>query len=432
MREPIVVCALIPRLALAVAVGGREGLLGQPAALAPEPGAVQQVGEVSLAAEAYGIHRGMRLGEALARCPRLALVPPDPVGVADRWEQHLRGLESIGAAVEEIRPGLACFDARGLQRMYGGRPEGVLNEARRVLGSSARFGVAPTRFAAIAAASQARVRRPVLVGSGESSLRAFLAPLPVTLLRACGDPDRDLEGGGLREGGGRDAGKRATSRRREPITLAELPPVLRRLGIETLGELAELPAAAVADRFGAVGTLAHRLARGQDGPLRPRVQSESLHVSLELPEAAGGLQLEHAVGLLVDRLLARPERRGRALRAAVLSAALVEGGGTWRERVTFREALSDPVRMRIVLVPRLALVPAPVRSLRLVAEGLVPASGRQRCLLQDQRVERAARLREAIRQARSVAGPDAALRVLTVDGDSRIPERRAVLTPFEG
>jgi len=53
-------------------------------------------------------------------------------------------------------------------------------------------------------------------------------------------------------------------------------------------------------------------------------------------------------------------------------------------------------------------------------------------LLDDPAAARAARLREAIRQARAVAGPDAALRVLEVDPDSRFPERRAVLAPFEG
>ena len=44
---------------------------------------------------------------------------------------------------------------------------------------------------------------------------------------------------------------------------------------------------------------------------------------------------------------------------------------------------------------------------------------------------RAARLREAVRQARSVAGPEAALRILAVDPDSRVPERRLALTPWE-
>jgi protein ImuB len=40
------------------------------------------------------------------------------------------------------------------------------------------------------------------------------------------------------------------------------------------------------------------------------------------------------------------------------------------------------------------------------------------------------RLREAIQQVRSVAGPDAALRAVCIDPDSRVPERRVVLTPL--
>ena len=115
----------------------------------------------------------------------------------------------------------------------------------------------------------------------------------------------------------------------------------------------------------------------------------------------------------------------------MLSAVLVEQGGTWREQVTFRESLSDPVRMRLVLVPRLALIPAPAEVLRLAVERYGPAASDQRFLLEDPAAARMARLREAIRQARVAAGPDAALRVLEVDPGSRFPERRAVLAPFE-
>src|SRR5581483_3546580 len=121
----------------------RAELLGVPAALAPEPGRGQQVGEVSLAAEAFGIHPGMALGEALARCPRLQLVPPDPAGVADSWERLLARLESIGAAVEPQRAGLACFDARGMLRLHGADPAGIVATSRRALAAPARFGVAP-------------------------------------------------------------------------------------------------------------------------------------------------------------------------------------------------------------------------------------------------------------------------------------------------
>src|SRR5579871_6946014 len=156
MSSPTVICVLIPRMQLTVAAGDRTELLGVPAALAPEPGGKQQVGEVSLAAEAFGIHAGMRLGEALARCPRLSLVPPDPAGVSDAWERLLVRLESIGAAVEPERPGLVCFDARGLLRLHGAglfgereRVLAVLSAARRALGMPARFGVAPSRFAAV-------------------------------------------------------------------------------------------------------------------------------------------------------------------------------------------------------------------------------------------------------------------------------------------
>ena len=347
----------------------------------------------------------MRLGEALARCPTLTLVPPDPAGVADVWERLLVRLESIGAAVEPERPGLVCFDAQGLIRLHGG-VDGVLAAARSALRITARYGVAPSRFAAVAAATRARARRPEIVAgrpgeAGRREARAYLAPPPVGLLRA------------------RQA-------------LADLPEALERLGIATLGELAALAPAALADRFGTLGLLAHQLARGGDSALSPRPASEYLRESLDLPEAASGMQLERGLGLLIDRLLARRERRGRTLRAVVISAVLVEQGGTWRQQVVFREALADPVRMRLALGSHLAQMPAPADRLRLAVERFGPPASDQRALLDDPAAARAARLREAIRQTRAAAGPDAALRVLEVDPDSRFPERRAVLAPFEG
>ncbi len=396
----VIVCVLFPRFQLTVAAGERAELLKAPAALAPAPGGVQVIGEVSLAAEAFGIHPGMRLGEALARCPTLTLVPPHPAGVADRWERLLVRLESVGAAVEPERPGLVCFDARGLLTLYGG-VEGVLAAAHRALRTPGRFGVAPSRFAAVAAATRARPRRPVIVSGDRSAAREFLAPMPVALLRA------------------------------RPA-LTALPEALERLGIGTLGELAALAPATLADRFGTAGLLAYELAVGGDGALRPRPASELIRETLELPEAGSGPQLERALGLLIDRLLARRERRGRTLRAVVLSAVLVEHGGTWREQVAFREALADPTRMRLALAPRLQSIPAPAEELRLAVERFGPVGSDQRGLLEDPLAARTARLREAIRQTRAAAGPDAALRVLPVDPESRVPERRAVLTPFEG
>ncbi len=172
------------------------------------------------------------------------------------------------------------------------------------------------------------------------------------------------------------------------------------------------------------------VAHGQDAPLRPRTPGERLEESLDLPEAASGPPLERGLALLIDRLLARRERNGRTIRAAVMSATLVEGG-TWRDRVTFREATADPARMRLALAGRLLLLPAPAETLRLAADRLGPPHARGRALFEDGADERRGRLREAVRQARAAAGPEAALRVLEVDPDSRVPERRTLLTPFE-
>ena len=174
---------------------------------------------------------------------------------------------------------------------------------------------------------------------------------------------------------------------------------------------------------------AHDLASGRDRPLAPRRPPERLEESLELPEAAAGLSLEHALGLLIDRLVARRQRRGRTLRAVVLSARLA-AGGTWRERVVFGEALADPVRMRLAVSPRLSLLPAPAESLRLGVERFGPPVTEQRTLLDEAAQERDVRLREAVRQTRALAGPDAALRVVEVEPDSRVPERRAMLGPY--
>jgi protein ImuB len=394
----MLVAVLFPRFELAVAAGGRAAPLGEPAALAPEPGREQLVGEVSQGAEAYGIHRRMRMGEALARCPQLVLVPPDPVGVADAWERVLERLESIGAEVESLRPGEACFDARGLRRLHGGHIDGVVAAVRRALQGVGqgvpRVGLGPSRFCALAAADIARARRHHVVAGARD-----LAERPVALLR-----------------------------RREAT--AGLPAALERLGVTTLGELAALPRPALADRFGPAGLLAHDLAHGHDEPLRPRGPGETLEEGLDLPEATSGPQLERALALLVDRLLARRERQGRTVRAAVLAARLV-AGGTWRERVTFREATADPARMRLALGTRLALLPAPAEVLCLAVDRFGSPHADGGALFADGAAQRSARLREAVRQARAAAGPNAALRVLEVDPDSRVPERRAVLAPFE-
>jgi protein ImuB len=417
--ESTVACVLIPRFSLLAAtatrqdlqevtVGHRQLMLSKPLALAPEPGGVAQVGEVSGPAEAFGVRARMSLGEALARCPELTLVPPDPGRAEAAWERVLRRLEGIGAAVEPGRPGEAFFEAAGMRGLWGGHLEGVIAKARRSVGVPTRIGVGPSRFCAYAAARRARARRARVVPAGAA--RAFLAPLPV-----------ELVGERLAAEG---AGDRAAERRAN-----ELAAALERLGVGTLGALERLPEAAVADRFGALGLRARRLAGGDDDPLRPRRRGEELVEALELPEAASGEQLGRALELLTDRLLAQRERRGRTLRKLRLEARLA-AGGSWRAEVVLREASADSRRLRLALGPKLGELPAPAGTLALRALGLGPPGGEQPALTRSEREQRRERLGEAVRQARAAAGRDAVLQVLDVEPDSRVPERRVLLTPY--
>src|SRR3954464_12712364 len=158
-------------VALAPGAGGRQGGGGEPVALAPEAGRRQVVGEVSPAAEAFGVVPGMRVGEALARCPELRLVPPDPDGVRTLWRRALDRLERIGAACESDREGEAFFEADGLRGIHGGGYDDVLGAARAAVGRGARLGCAPGRFSAYAAALRARPRaRGRRAGAGGGGL----------------------------------------------------------------------------------------------------------------------------------------------------------------------------------------------------------------------------------------------------------------------
>lgn len=397
----MVVCVHIPRFALTVAAGGAQALAGKALALAPMAGAELRVGEVSGTAEAYGVSAEMTLGEALARCPSLELAPADPLAAAEAWEGVLCALEGIGAAVEPAREGLAYFDGDGLHGMHGSDAN-TLAATRRALGRPVRIGVGPTRFCALAAALESSTSRAKVIDA--QAVRRYLALQPVELL-------------GFRE-----------------QTVALVKP-LGRLGVRTLGELRRLGPScsdsrdALADRFGEPGVLAYRLADGEDGPLVPRDVEETLEERLEVGDAGSGEMLQRVLGVLVDRLLARPERRGRTLRAVVLSARLVDGG-TWRERVVFRQALSDARRVGLALSLRLPLLPAPAESLRLGVERFGSSGGEQHTLLEQSKQARRERLGEAVNQVRAVAGAGAALRAVCIDPDSRVPERRVVLTPL--
>ncbi len=396
----MIAAIVIPAFDLRAALRLRPSLQAKPAALAPLPGTEPLIGSITATAEAKGVRPGMRLGEALATCPQLELVEQDPATGEQAWEEILRRLEDAGFAVEPGDPGTVFFETKGVERLYGGL-EPALKRALAAVGTvwDGRAGAAERRFAALAAANVARAGQALIVSDDRT--RSFLAPLPLTLLPLERDRYEELE----------------------------------ELGVRTIGQLAGLPGAAVAERLGPDGRRAWSLARGlQDGRVTPRKPAATLFETLEFPEAVGNeLTLRRGLGVLLDRLLARPERAGRPPRKVAVWARLV-GGASWRRTVTLRDPTADPARLRAALAPKLAELPAPALKLRLELSELAEHTGEQLELLAaegsvNKGSANRVRLQEGLRQVKAAVGAGGVSTVVEVAPWSRIPEARALLVP---
>jgi protein ImuB len=391
----MVACISIPAFPLRAALQNVPHHAGRPVALAPATGEEPVLGACTGAAEAAGVHAGMRLSEALATCPELVLVEQDPARVEADWEQVLRRLEDAGFAVESPEPGCVYFETSGIERLAGGL-DAALRRAVDAVGRrwEPRVGAGTRRFTALAAATVAPAGRILVVDDEESAL--FLEPLPLDLLPLT--PDRRHE--------------------------------LSNFGIKRLGELARLPRAAVADRLGRDGEEAWRIVSEADGRrIEGRRPPAEIAEELEFPEAvANEVTLRRALAALVGRLLARPERAGRAPRRIELSARLV-GGGSWRRALTLREPTAEPERLRVALAPKVAEVTAPVLALRVELGELTESIGKQAELVRPRGSRLRERLREGLRQTRVGVGLDAVCTVVEVAPWSRVPESRAILVP---
>ena len=317
----------------------------------------------------------------------------DPVEAGELTERLLRRLEGIGAAVESERPGEAFFALDGLR----GTPR---RRERRGAGGGAAGGGAAGADRGCAHP----LRRPRRGATGGDRPAVGRRRLPRSA------PVSTLAGGS----GCRGARRGAWSRR------------CGGWGSRRWGRWRRSPPARVADRFGPPGLRALRLARGEEEPLRPRRPHEELAEEIELPEGTAGGQLERALELLVDRLLAAPQRKGRTVLGLRLGALLGDGG-SWSVEQGLGRPTASARTLRAVLAPRLEALPGPVAALRLRALGLGPPVGDQLELSVRGDEHRRRRLGEAVREVRAAQGAEALLKVLPVDSASRVPERRAIL-----
>jgi protein ImuB len=345
---------------------------------------------------------------------------PDQGAEADAraCEQVVTAVEGFCPRVEVLHPGACAFGARGPARYFGGE-EALARKIIDVLacrGFACQVGVADGMFAAQLAA---RAPRPAGAGQAARACRAgeadaalivapgrasaFLAPHPVGVL---GDP--------------------------------ELADLLPRLGIRTLGEFAALSAAEAVNRFGAQGSLAHRLARGLDPrPLVPRPPSVDLSVSAPFDPPAGQSEpVVFAAKALAEQMHAGLAASGLACVRVQVQVTCADGqeiSRLWRHDGLL-SALAVAERVRWQLAGwRTARSDADdgaqaggIILLRLVPDQLVRAAGRQLGLWGDAVVND--RVARAALRVQAMLGHGSVVRPLLAGG--RGPAEQVTLVPF--
>jgi protein ImuB len=343
---------------------------------APPDRPVQVVDDhgVVTATTAPEIRPGMRRREAEALCPTVLTLQGDPGAETAAFEPAVRAVEALVPRVEVAVPGLLFVPVAGAVRYYGGeRPlaERIAAALDAAVGPGARVGVADGPFAARLAAAGAEDGPRVVEDTA-----VFLSGCDLSVLG-----------------------------------VGDLVETFRWLGLTTLGDLAALPRAAVASRFGSEGLSAHRLAAGEDRDLDPRpIPADIVAEERFDPPLIDVEQAAFAARSLAEALLEALTPVGgipHRVEVAAVSAGGEERCRTWRSADPFTaKELAARVRWQLGAWVEHGGIPGGVVRLRLVPADL---SDRGRQLRLDEDAVTQLEARRALARAQALVGSDGVL-----------------------
>jgi nucleotidyltransferase/DNA polymerase involved in DNA repair len=240
----------------AVEVRDRPELRGKPVIIGANPLGGRGRGVVSTAsyeARRFGVGSAMPISQAFRLCPQGVYLPVDMDKYLAVSKQVMGVLRRFTDQVEPVSVDEAFLDVTKSRRAFGSGEEiarRLKDAIKRETGLTASVGVAPSKLVAKVASDLRKPDGLVVVASGEEA--AFLAPLPVRRLWGVGPKMEER---------------------------------LVKLGVQTIGDLAQLDPARLKTKLGTHGHDLMALARGEDD--RPVVAEG---------EAAKSIGQEHTFG----------------------------------------------------------------------------------------------------------------------------------------
>jgi DNA polymerase IV len=237
-----------------------------------------------------GVRSAMPMARALRLAPDAVVVPPRFLAYAEASEQVFSIFERYTPLVEPLSLDEAFLDVSGSLSLFG-PPGAIATRIRREVAEEVRLpcsaGIAAVKFVAKVASDLAKPNGQREVPQAET--RTFLAPLPVARLWGVGP---------------------------------KLEETLRTLGLRTVGDVAAVDAALLAEQLGDTGRHLAALARGEDErAVVPDRQAKSIGAEdtfAEDTDSPDALQRAlHAQALRVGRRLRRAGLKARTVQLKV-------------------------------------------------------------------------------------------------------------------
>ncbi|MEM2139773.1 DNA polymerase IV [Nitrososphaera sp.] len=302
------------------------------------------VSSCSYSARKYGVRSAMPLSRALALCPDLVLRPVDMGYYKQVSEKVMSVISQLADVIEQASIDEAYLDCTKKAEGSGPRQYAlkIKRAVREQCGLLCSVGVAPSKSCAKVASDFRKPDGTTVVHP--ERVHDFLAPLEVGRISGIG-----------------------------PKTQQEL----KRMGIETVGQLASCDVQKLVSRFGRNGAWMWKVATGaDDAPVVPRDDYVSISTehSLELYAKSRDEVVTHLNGL-IDEVYRRVAKRGYLFRTVGVKVVRSDFSIETRE-VSFqspqsqRESIASAIPQ---LADRFSFAGRPIRKVGLKVTNLVPA-----------------------------------------------------------